>query len=59
MKMTALGAMVVGATLALGWQTAMAAGAAELSRDANASLQKLYASVPSAKALGSSATARR
>ena len=57
MKMTALGAMVVGATLALGWQTAMAAGAAELSRDANASLQKLYASVPSAKALGSSATA--
>jgi lipid-binding SYLF domain-containing protein len=43
--------------LALTGQAAMAASAAELSRDANASLQKLYASVPAAKALGASAHA--
>jgi lipid-binding SYLF domain-containing protein len=38
-------------------QAALAAGAAELSRDAAASLQKLYASVPAAKALGPTAHA--
>jgi len=57
MKMNALVGVLVGAALALGWQTAMAASAAELSRDANASLQQLYASVPAAKALGASAHA--
>jgi len=37
--------------------SAIAAGAAELASDANASLQQLYASVPAAKALGASANA--
>src|SRR5262249_61336173 len=35
----------------------MAATAAEISRDANAALQQLYASVPAAKALGAKANA--
>ncbi len=39
------------------WQYAVAAGAAELARDSNASLQQLYASVPAAKALGAKANA--
>ena len=57
MKTKALGRIVVGATLAFVWHTSIAAGAAELGRDANASLQKLYASVPAAKALGAKAQA--
>src|SRR5262245_52499411 len=57
MRMTALKAIVLGATLALGSPSAMAANAAEISRDANASLQQLYASVPAAKALGAKANA--
>ena len=57
MNMKALGGILVGATLALVWQTSVAAGAAELGRDANASLQKLYAGVPAAKALGANAQA--
>ena len=56
MNMKALGVILVGA-LALAAQTSSAAGAAELGRDANASLQTLYASVPAAKALGSKAVA--
>jgi len=57
-----LGGILVGATLALGWQSSMAAeaaksAAAELSRDANASLKQLYANVPLAKALGPNAQA--
>jgi lipid-binding SYLF domain-containing protein len=62
MNMNAFGGILVGATLALGWQTSMAAeagktAAAVLSRDANASLQRLYAKVPAAKALGPNAQA--
>jgi hypothetical protein len=62
MNMNTLGGILVGATLALGWQTSMAAeagktAASELSRDANASLKQLYASVPQAKSLGPKATA--
>jgi lipid-binding SYLF domain-containing protein len=57
MKLSTLSGILVGATLALGAQTAMSATAAELSRDANASLQKLYAGVPAAKALGANAHA--
>ena len=57
MNAKALGSIVVGATLALVWHTSFAAGAAELGRDASASLQRLYASVPAAKALGAKAQA--
>jgi len=57
MTMNALGRILVGAMLAFGSHSAMAAGAAEISRDANASLQQLYASVPAAKTLGASASA--
>ena len=57
MTMNALGGILVGAMLAFGSHSAMAAGAAEISRDANASLQQLYASVPAAKALGANANA--
>ena len=57
MNTKALGMLVAGATLALVWHTSIAAGAAELRGDANASLQKLYASVPAAKALGAKAQA--
>ena len=45
------------AAFAFAWQCAVAAGAAEIARDANASLQQLYAAVPAAKALGASAKA--
>ena len=47
----------VSAVLAFAWQCAVAAGAAEIARDANASLQQLYAAVPAAKALGANANA--
>ena len=57
MKMNPLGRILVGAMLAVVGQTSIAAGAAELGRDANASLQQLYASVPAAKTLGSKADA--
>lgn len=62
MNIKALGRILIGVTLALGWQAAMAAeagktAAAELSRDANASLQQLYANVPAAKAIGQNAQA--
>lgn len=57
MNTKTLTGILVGAALAVGWQTAMAAGAAELASEANASLQQLYASVPAAKALGTSANA--
>lgn len=57
MNINALGGILIAATLALGWQSAMAASAAELSRDANARLQQLYASVPLAKSLGPKAHA--
>ncbi len=57
MNMKAWGGVLLGATLALVGQSAMAAGAAEIERDAKASLQKLYASVPAAKALGQNAQA--
>ena len=62
MNRNRLGGILVGAILALGWQTSMAAEAgkskaADLSRSANASLNQLYASVPEAKSLGSKALA--
>ena len=57
MNTKGLSALVVGATLAFVWQTSIAATAAEIARDANASLQRLYSSVPAAKAAGSSAQA--
>ena len=57
MNTQALGAIVVGVTLTLVSPISVAAGAAELERDANASLQSLYTSVPAAKALGSTAQA--
>jgi len=49
--------ILVGVALAFGCHAAMAATAAEISSDANASLQQLYASVPAAKALGAKAHA--
>jgi lipid-binding SYLF domain-containing protein len=62
MNMKMLGGIFFGATLTLGWQISMAAeagktAAAELSRDADASLKQLYANVPLAKALGPKAHA--
>jgi lipid-binding SYLF domain-containing protein len=57
MKIKTFGAVLVGATLAFASHAVMAATAAEISRDANASLQQLYASVPAAKALGAKAAA--
>jgi lipid-binding SYLF domain-containing protein len=62
MNKNTLGGILVGVMLALGWQTSIAAeagktAAADLSRDANASLQQLYASVPLAKSLGPKARA--
>ena len=57
MNINMLGKILVGTTLALAWHMAIAAGAAEIARDANASLQQLYASVPAAKALGAKAQA--
>jgi lipid-binding SYLF domain-containing protein len=62
MKIKRLVGILLSATLALGWQSAMAAeagktAAKDLSRDANASLQQLYKSIPAAKALGPKAYA--
>ena len=57
MNIKRLGGIFFAATLALVSQAAMVATAAELSRDASASLQQLYASVPAAKALGANAQA--
>jgi lipid-binding SYLF domain-containing protein len=57
MKSKTLGTIAFGAVLALASQSTFAASAAEISRDANAALQKLYASVPAAKALGANAQA--
>ena len=62
MNRNTLGGILVGAMLALGWQTSMAAEAgkttaADLSRNANASLKQLYANVPAAKSLGPKAIA--
>jgi len=49
--------LIIGAMFAVAGQAALAAGAAELARDANAALQKLYATAPAAKALGPKAHA--
>ncbi len=49
--------ILASAALAFVWQCAAFAGAPEIARDANASLQQLYASVPAAKALGANANA--
>ena len=49
--------ILASAVLAFMWQCAVFAGAPEIARDANASLQQLYASVPAAKALGANANA--
>jgi len=57
MNMKALGGILVGAMLALVSPICVAAGAAELGGEANASLQRLYANVPAAKALGANAQA--
>ena len=62
MNRNRLGRILVCAVLALGWQTSIAAEAgktasADLSRNANASLKQLYASVPQAKSLGQKALA--
>jgi len=57
MNVKTWGGVILGATLALVGQSSMAAGAAEIERDAKASLQKLYAGVPAAKALGQNAQA--
>ena len=57
MNIKTVGGILFGATLSLGSQAAIAATAAEISRDASASLNQLYASVPAAKALGVKASA--
>jgi lipid-binding SYLF domain-containing protein len=57
MKTTTCGSLIIGAMFAVAGQAALAAGAAELARDANAALQKLYATAPAAKALGPKAHA--
>jgi lipid-binding SYLF domain-containing protein len=57
MGINTLGGIIVGVALALASEASHAAGAADISRDANASLQQLYASVPAAKALGAKANA--
>jgi len=57
MNMKAWSGVLLGAALALMGQSSMAAGAAEIERDAKASLQRLYSSVPAAKALGQNAQA--
>ena len=57
MFVRSLSRIFVAAAFAFAWQCAVAAGAAELAGDANASLQQLYASVPAAKALGEKANA--
>ena len=57
MEMRRMSSMLLGTALMLASQVSMAAGAAELSRDASAALQRLYASVPAAKTLGANAQA--
>jgi lipid-binding SYLF domain-containing protein len=57
MKSSRWGSFIVGALLALVSHAALAAGANEIASEANASLQKLYAAVPAAKALGPKAHA--
>ncbi len=57
MFVRSLSRIFVAAAFAFAPLSAIAAGAAELGSDANASLQQLYASVPAAKALGASANA--
>ena len=57
MSMRLSTSIFVSAVFAFASQGAVAASASEISRDANASLQRLYASVPAAKALGANATA--
>ena len=50
MTIKTLGALLAGTVLALVCHGSFAASAADLSRDANAALKKLYATVPAAKA---------
>ncbi len=58
MGMKTLQAITAAASLAFAAHTtALAAGAAEMTKDANAALQQLYAGVPAAKALGAKAPA--
>lgn len=57
MLVRTLSRILVSGAFAFAWQGAVAATAAELARDANASLQQLYASVPAAKTLGATAKA--
>ena len=53
----ALWAVATAITLSMGPAAAYAAGAAEISRDAQAALQSLYAKVPAAKTIGAKARA--
>ena len=52
-----LWAVATAITLSMGPAAAYAAGAAEISRDAQAALQSLYAKVPAAKTIGAKARA--
>ena len=56
MFVRSLSRIFVSAVFAFAWQGAVAATAAEIASDANASLSQLYASVPAAKALAANAT---
>ena len=56
MTIKTLGAILTGTMLALACHGSIAAGAADISRDANAALKKLYATVPAAKSLGAMQT---
>jgi lipid-binding SYLF domain-containing protein len=56
-SVTSLSRIFVSFILVFACESAVAATAAEIARDANASLQQLYASVPAAKALGANANA--
>ena len=55
MLIRTLSRILVSGAFAFAWQGAVAATAAEIASQANASLQQLYASVPAAKALGANA----
>jgi lipid-binding SYLF domain-containing protein len=57
MKMNALGRAAAAAIFAIACQSAVAATAAEITRDANARLAQLTSSVPAAKALAANAHA--
>src|SRR4030095_3876443 len=57
MFVRSLSRIFVSLILAFACESAVAATAAEIARDANASLLQLYASVPAAKALGANANA--